>query len=209
MKRKRKEPVAGVNSRKFTGLKKSKMLKDVLKRPKMRGVTRSSVERILAGLGRYCAEVAKDRPAYGEEFQVAWNAAASSISESARKMLDDSKFCPVDAEYGLYPYGITFLVIFARLMDQLTYEEEETFRNILTGMDGAWGMYFSVIRMRWPRLSPLVDHAEEIREALQLEVQRLFFGEIVPALTARWRVAYNGLVKALELIGKEAKHDLA
>ena len=94
-------------------------------------------------------------------------------------------------------------------MDNLTYEEEEALRDVFVRMDGAWGMYFSVIRMRWPKLSPLVDRAEEIREALQLEVQRLFFGEVVPALTARWSVACSGLEKALELIGKEAKHDLA
>ena len=94
-------------------------------------------------------------------------------------------------------------------MDNLSYEEEEALRDMIVRLNGAWGMYFSVILLRWPKLSALIDRAEEIREALQLEVQRLFFGEVVPALGARWLVAHDGLEKALELIGKEAKNDLA
>ena len=131
------------------------------------------------------------------------------IRACSERMLAGPEFVTVDPNRGLNPYGIFFLTFFARLMDNLGYDGEDELREILTRMDGAWGMYFSVIRMRWPKLSPLVDRAEEIREALQLEVQRLFFGEVVPALTARWSVASMGLEKALELIGKEAKHDLA
>ena len=209
MKRKRKEHLAGMSIRKFAGQKKSAILKKLRKNKKLRDVGRTRIERLMRGLEEYYADEAKDRPRYFASFVVTWQAALDDIRACSERSLAGPEFVPVSSDRGLNPYGITFLTFFARLMDNLDYDEEEKLREILTRMDGAWGMYFSVIRMRWPRVSPLVDRAEEIREALQLEVQRLFFGEVVPALTARWGLAYKGLEKALELIGKEAKHDLA
>ena len=209
MKRKRKEHLAGISVRKFVGQKKSAIIKRTLKNRTLKAAGRKRLEHVMRGMAEYFADEAKDRPRYFARFVVTWQAALDDIRSCSERMLAGPEFVPVSPDRGLNPYGITFLIFFARLMDNLDYDEEETLREILTRMDGAWGMYFSVIRMRWPRLSPLVDRAEEIREALQLEVQRLFFGEVVPALTARWSVAYEGLEKALELIGKEAKHDLA
>ena len=209
MKRKRKEHLAGISVRKFVGQKKSAIIKRTLKDKALKAAGRTRLEHVMRGMADYFADEAKDRPRYFARFVVTWQAALDDIRACSERMLDGPEFVPVSPDRGLNPYGITFLMFFARLMDNLGYDEEAALREILTRMDGAWGMYFSVIRMRWPKLSPLVDRAEEIREALQLEVQRLFFGEVVPALTARWSVAYEGLEKALELIGKEAKHDLA
>ena len=209
MKRRRKEHLAGISVRKFVGQKKSAIIKRTLKDKALKAAGRTRLERIMRGMAEYYADEAKDRPRYFARFVVTWQAALDDIRACSERMLAGPEFVSVDPDRGLNPYGITFLMFFARLMDNLDYDEEAALREILTRMDGAWGMYFSVIRMRWPRLSPLVDRAEEIREALQLEVQRLFFGEVVPALTARWSVACSGLEKALELIGKEAKHDLA
>ena len=209
MKRRRKEHLAGISVRKFVGQKKSAIIKRTLKDKTLKAAGRKRLEHVMRGMAEYYADEAKDRPRYFARFVVTWQAALDDIRATSERMLAGPEFVPVSLDRGLNPYGITFLTFFARLMDNLDYDEEEALREILTRMDGAWGMYFSVIRMRWPRLSPLVDRAEEIREALQLEVQRLFFGEVVPALTARWSVACSGLEKALELIGKEAKHDLA
>lgn len=209
MKGKRKENLAGISIRKFVGQKKSAIIKRTLKDKTLRAAGRKRLERTMCGMAEYFADVAKDRPSYFARFVATWQTALDDIRACSERMLSGPEFVPVSPDRGLNPYGITFLIFFARLMDNLDYDEEAALREILIRMDGAWGMYFSVIRMRWPRLSPLVDRAEEIREALQLEVQRLFFGEVVPALTARWSVACSGLEKALELIGKEAKHDLA
>ena len=209
MKRKRKEHLAGISIRKFAGQKKSAILKRALKDKTVKAAGRKRLERLMRGMAEYVADEAKDRPRYFARFVVTWQAALDDIRACSERMLSGPEFVPVSPDRGLNPYGITFLIFFARLMDNLDYDEEAALREILTRMDGAWGMYFSVVRMRWPKLSSLVDRAEEIREALQLEVQRLFFGEVVPALTPRWGVAYHGLEKALELIGKEAKHDLA
>ena len=209
MKRRRKEHLAGISVRKFVGQKKSAIIKRTLKDKSLKAAGRKRLEHVMRGMAEYFADEAKDRPRYFARFVVTWQAALDDIRACSERMLSGSEFVPVSPDRGLNPYGITVLTFFARLMDNLDYDEEAALREILTRMDGAWGMYFSVIRMRWPKLSPLVDRAEEIREALQLEVQRLFFGEVVPALTARWSVAYEGLEKALELIGKEAKHDLA
>ena len=209
MKRKRKEHLAGISVRKFVGQKKSAIIKRTLKDKALKAAGRTRLEHVMRGMADYFADEAKDRPRYFARFVVTWQAALDDIRACSERMLAAPEFVPISPDRGLNPYGITVLTFFARLMDNLDYDEEETLREILTRMDGAWGMYFSVIRMRWPKLSPLVDRAEEIREALQLEVQRLFFGEVVPALTARWSVASMGLEKALELIGKEAKHDLA
>ena len=209
MKRKRKEHLAGISVRKFVGQKKSAILKRTLKDKKLKDEGRTRIERLMRGMAEYYADAAKDRPRYFARFVVTWQAALDDIRACSERMLGSPEFVSVNPDCGIYPYGMIFLTFFARLMDNLDYDEEEKLREILTRMDGAWGMYFSVVRMRWPKISPLVDRAEEIREALQLEVQRLFFGEVVPALTARWGLAYKGLEKALELIGKEAKHDLA
>ena len=209
MKRKRKEHLAGISIRKFIGQKKSTIIKRALKDKAVKAAGRKSLERTIRGMAKYYADAAKDRPKYFASFVVTWQSALDDISACSERMLANPEFVPLNPNRGLNPYGIFFLTFFARLMDSLSYDEEEALREIFTRMDGAWGMYFSVIRMRWPRLSPLIDRAEEIREALQLEVQRLFFGEVVPALTTRWIVAYEGLEKALELIGKEAKHVLA
>ena len=209
MKRKRKEHLAGISIRKFVGLKKSALIKRTLKDKSLKAAGRTRLERVMRGMAEYFADEAKDRPRYFERFVATWQAALDDISDCSKQIFVGPGFVSVHPEGGLNPYGLLFLLFFARLMDNLTYDEEETLRELLTRMDGAWGVYFSVIRMRWPRLSPLVDRAEEIREALQLEVQRLFFGEIVPALTTRWVVAYKGLEKALELIGKETNHGLA
>lgn len=209
MKHRRKEHLAGISVRKFVGQKKSAIIKRTLKDKTLKAAGRKRLERIMRGMAEYYADEAKDRPRYFARFVVTWKAALDDIRACSERMLSGPEFVPVSPDRGLNPYGITVLTFFARLMDNLDYDEEAALREILIRMDGAWGMYFSVIRMRWPRLSPLVDRAEEIREALQLEVQRLFFGEVVPALTARWSVACSGLEKALELIGKEAKHDLA
>ena len=209
MKRKRKEHLAGVNLRKFVGQKKSAIIKSTLKNRNLRSAGRARIERVLNGLAEYVADMAKDRPNYVARFFATWQAAVDGVRGSAERMLAEPSFVSVDPEPGRYPYSILFLSVFARLMDNLSYEEEEALRDVFVRMDGAWGMYFSVIRMRWPKLTALVDRAEEIREALQLEVQRLFFGEVVPALTPRWVVASEGLEKALELIGKGAKNDLA
>ena len=209
MKGKRKENLAGISIRKFIGQKKSTIIKRALKDKAVKAAGRKSLERTIRGMAKYYAHAAKDRPNYFARFVVTWQAAQDDIRACSERMLANPEFAPVDPNLGLNPYGIFFLMYFARLMDNLSYDEEEALREIFTRMDGAWGMYFSVIRMRWPQISPLIDRAEEIREALQLEVQRLFFGEVVPALTTRWIVAYEGLEKALELIGKEAKHVLA
>ena len=209
MKRRHKEHLAGISVRKFVGQKKSAIIKRTLKDKTLKAAGRKRLEHVMRGMAEYFADEAKDRPRYFARFVVTWQAALDDIRACSERMLTGPEFVSVDPDRGLNPYGITFLMFFARLMDNLDYDEEAALREILTRMDGAWGMYFSVVRMRWPKLSPLVDRAEEIREALQLEVQRLFFGEIVPALTARWSVASSGLEKALELIGKEAKNDLA
>lgn len=209
MKRRHKEHLAGISVRKFVGQKKSAIIKRTLKDKTLKAAGRKRLEHVMRGMAEYFADEAKDRPRYFARFVVTWQAALDDIRACSERMLAGPGFVPISPDRGLNPYGITVLTFFARLMDNLDYDEEAALREILTRMDGAWGMYFSVIRMRWPKLSPLVDRAEEIREALQLEVQRLFFGEVVPALTARWSVACSGLEKALELIGKEAKHDLA
>ena len=209
MKGKRKENLAGISIRKFVGQKKSAIIKRTLKDKSLKAAGRKRLEHVMRGMAEYFADEAKDRPRYFARFVVTWQAALDDIRACSERMLGGPEFVSVDPDRGLYPFGMTFLTFFARLMDNLDYDEEEALREILTRMDGAWGMYFSVVRMRWPKLSALVDRAEEIREALQIEVQRLFFGEVVPALTARWSVACSGLEKALELIGKEAKHDLA
>ena len=209
MKRKRKEHLAGVSIRKFVGRKKSAIVKSTLKVEGMRAMGRAKVVQAWQRLAERVAEMARDRPDYVARFFETWQAAADSIQGSAEKMLAEHSFVPINPDLGLNPYGIAVLTIFARLMDNLSYEEEEALRDMIVRLNGAWGMYFSVIRLRWPKLSALIDRAEEIREALQLEVQRLFFGEVVPALGARWLVAHDGLEKALELIGKEAKNDLA
>ena len=208
MKRKRKAQLVGFSIRKFVGQKRSAIIKGARKNlsPENR---RLDVGRVMDGLAAYVADVASDRPTYLARFFATWQAAVNDIQGSAEKMLAERSFVSVDPDHGLNPYSIFFLSVFARLMDNLTYDEEAALRDVFVRMDGAWGMYFSVIRMRWPKLSGLVDRAEEIREALQLEVRRLFFGEVVPALTVRWSVAYSGLEKALELIGKESKNDFA
>lgn len=208
MKRKRKAHLVGFSIRKFVGQKRSAIIKGARKNlsPENR---RLDVGRVMDGLAAYVADVASDRPTYLARFFATWQAAVNDIQGSAEKMLAERSFVSVDPDRGLNPYSIFFLSVFARLMDNLTYDEEAALRDVFVRMDGAWGMYFSVIRMRWPKLSGLVDRAEEIREALQLEVRRLFFGEVVPTLTVRWSVAYSGLEKALELIGKESKNDFA
>lgn len=206
---KRKNHFTGINPRKFIGMKKSKLMKKALKNPAVKAGGRSKLERVLNGFSLYFSDLAKDRPNYSARFFATWQAALDSIRAAAEKMLAEPTFVPIPDEPGLFPYSILFLSIFSRLMDNLTYEEEASLRDILTRMDGAWGLYLSVVRMRWPKLSSTIDRAAEIRECLQLEVQRLFFGEVAPALTQRWSLAYSGLKQSIELLTKEASHELA
>ena len=206
MKRNRKN--YGITSRKFSGMNKSELCKAAARNTSIRD-DRAQVARILDGVMNYFAERAKDRPNFGRSFLALWQNAIDCVRDCAEKMLTEPEFVSVPEEPGLSPYSLIALSGFSALMDNLTYEEEEALRDLLTRLDGAWGMYFSVMRMRWPKLAPSIDRAAEIRECLQLEVQRLFFGEIVPSLTARWVIAYDGLAKSMTIFARKARHDLA
>ena len=202
---------SGIAARKFTGMKKSAIIKQVSrklqKNPAFASTNKSQINQILQATAKCYANIATDRPKYISQFFAGWQAMEACVRAATEQMLAERIFVSLDLGEDFIPYGTFSLSYFAQLMDNLTYEEEDRLRDALIRMDGAWGMYFSVIKIRWPKLNLLIDRAAEIRELLQLEVQRLFFGEIVPALTARWAVAFSGLIKALELIGKEASHD--
>ena len=207
MKKNKKAHLAGKSLRQFVGMKKSRLIKDTQKQKGFEGKSKSDVRNFIDNVGRFFDYKAQDRTSFGRAFLSTWRHAVDNVNDSAQQMLTEPTFVPVNTEIGLYPYDIIFLTMYARLMNNLTYEEEDELLRILAEMNSAWSLYFSIVKSRWPRLSHAADQTEQIRSMLQFEVQQLFFGDILPALTNRWKVPRNGLLNALELIEKEAKND--
>lgn len=148
-------------------------------------------------------EMAADRPSYFESFITDWRCSAEAanwLGETIVKLgtvtFDDNL-----KEHLFKPYEMLSLMIFARLMDQLDYEEENRLKAVVAEVDSAWQKLGQMISSRYPGQTALCEAIARDRGEVQRIVLDLYSGELAPAFRRDWVLALKAFeadIAALE-----------
>ena len=164
------------------------------------------VNKIFAELESAVRERAQNRPQYFDSFILEWRR-SSGLIESAAEALRNG--CALEkpskeAEKSLWsPYEPLFPICYRYLIDDLTYEENRTFENVLAQTAEVWRLFFDAAKAHHPELEKVADEGVRASSVALAETRALYLGETERALTPSWARAVDALVKSVKEVFRE------
>jgi len=168
-------------------------------------MTESKINTILRAMREVVDEMSADRERYVGGFRANWDCTLHNAEAFAETMLREPRVAFTDEAQKalLLPYEPLTLMIMARLMDHLEYDEEDWLRETGAKLQAAWQKLVAAIPVFHPQLVPTCTHAYESFLIVQQEVLGLFLGDLPPELTPRYGSAFQALKTDLASIAKE------
>lgn len=124
-------------------------------------------------------DIAKDRSRYYDGFLGAWELAERALSGAVAALKEGGKVALGESvrEDMSRPYGVMFFLVYGRLADDMTMDEEALFRSCVSRLAGAWGEFAALASVRRRKLSGVAESVREDALALNAAVSSVFLGE--------------------------------
>lgn len=144
--------------------------------------------RMLRAMGNFVRErreeLSKDRAAYGRILVENFSNLGDVLSGASNFMLAEDGTIPSDlvTDFGTL-FDIWNFAIFQPLADNLTYDEEESFRTAMEKVRDGWRLFLGTCRMKFPDRIDELTRGEEHAIACTDFVEDFFLGEIETELS--------------------------
>ena len=144
---------------------------------------------LLKTLKKIAAEkFATDREAFGADLIGYWEHEAKNLGNAtacvesvARTELTSENWRELNNTYAPF-----WLIYYAPLMDELTYDETERFLAAAEKLAESWREFFAAVERRHPELKAIVDGLVESHAKLHEVVVEMYTGERETALGVDW-----------------------
>ena len=147
-------------------------------------------------------EMAKDRAQYFSSFTGMWENAAMNLDSLADAFMASPSAAITEEQVKIftYPYNIEFIIVFGRLIDDFTCDEEARFRSAMQSCISGWSKLRVAMAARRPQQRELIDALCDGAARNAADVLALYTGESGMELPAEYAQRFDAMHAALKAI---------
>ena len=147
-------------------------------------------------------EMSKDRTSYFTFFAGMWENAAMNLNSVADAFMASASAAITEdqAKIFTFPFNIEFVILFGRLIDDFTCDEETRFRSAMQSCISGWSKLRAAMAMRMPRQRERIDALCDNAARNAADVLALYTGESGMELPAEYVQRFDMMHAALNAI---------